>query len=167
MVFISRGAVRVALYPADRGVFQVHDHRMPGGKLAVQLFQALGAGAGVPGVARCGPHRTVRPHPAAGAHLSVQNGAGIAQRVQAALAGGLVADGKDLAGAEVQHPDAVRFLQGSCVCVGNGQSQHKAQRQNCRRQPLCRAGGTVLHGYFLQVRFNLDMILPLKRGENV
>ena len=41
--------------------------------------------------------------------------------------------------------DAVRFLQGSCVCVGNGQSQHKAQRQNCRRQPLCRAGGTVLH----------------------
>ncbi|EFQ08307.1 hypothetical protein HMPREF9436_00163 [Faecalibacterium cf. prausnitzii KLE1255] len=29
--------------------------------------------------------------------------------------------------------------------MGNGQSQHKSQRQNCRRQPLCRAGGTVLH----------------------
>ena len=51
MVFISRGAVCVALYPADRGIFQVHDHRTPGGKLVVQLFQALGAGAGVPRVA--------------------------------------------------------------------------------------------------------------------
>ena len=167
MVFISRGAVRVALYPADRGIFQVHDHRMPGGKLAVQLFQALGAGAGVPGVACGGPHRTVRPHPAAGAHLAVQNGAGVAQRVQAALAGGLVADGKDVAGVEAEQPDAVFLLQFSGVGMGQKGAQQQNQRQNCRRQPLCRAGGTVLHGYFLQVRFNLDMILPLKRGENV
>ena len=111
VVLISRGAVRVALYPADCGVFQVHDHRMPGGKLAVQLFQALGAGAGVPGVARCRPHCPVRPHPAAGAHLAVQNGAGVAQRVQAALAGGLVADGKDVAGVEAEQPDAVFLFQ--------------------------------------------------------
>ena len=67
-----------------------------------------------------------------------------AQGVPAAFAGGLVADGKDLDGAEVQQPDAVRFLQGSCVCVGNGQRQHKAQRQNCRRQQLCLPGGTCL-----------------------
>ena len=145
VVFIAGGAVRVPFYAAHRSVFQMHDHRLPGGKLGVKLLQALGQAAGVTVVPACCPARPVRPHAAAGGNFSIQNGACIAQGVPAAFAGGLVADGKDLAGAEVQHPDAVRFLQGSCVCVGNGQSQHKAQRQNCRRQPLCRAGGTVLH----------------------
>ena len=153
VVFISRSAVRVPFYAAHRSVFQMYDHRTPGGKLGVELLQALGQAAGVTVVPACRPDRPVRPHAAAGGNFSIQNGACIAQGVPAAFAGGLVADGEDVAGVELQHPDTVCLLQGSCMSMGNGQSQHKAQRQNCRRQPLCRAGGTVLHVFHILFLF--------------
>ena len=60
-----------------------------------------------------GPVR--RHHPAAHRLLQMcirdrQNGAGVAQCIPAAFAGGLVADGKDLAVVKSQQPDAVFFL---------------------------------------------------------
>ena len=73
-------------------------------------MQAGGQVPGIPGVAAGGPHGTVGPHAAAGAGFSVQNGACVAQCVPAAFAGGLVADGKDLAVVKSQQPDAVFFL---------------------------------------------------------
>ena len=64
---------------------------------------------GIPGVAAGGPHGTVGPHAAAGAHPPVQNGAGVAQCIPAAFAGGLVADGKDLAVVKSQQPECRVF----------------------------------------------------------
>ena len=47
---------------------------------------------------------------------------------------------------EFQQVDAVGLFQGGGVGAGRSQSQQQAQRQNRCRQPLRRAGGTVLHG---------------------
>mgnify|MGYP000310926942 CR=1 FL=1 len=56
-VFISRSAVRVPFYAAHRSIFQMYDHRTPGGKLGVELLQALGQAAGVTIVPACRPDR--------------------------------------------------------------------------------------------------------------
>ena len=59
VVFIAGGAVRVPFYAAHRSVFQMHDHRLPGGKLGVKLLQTLGQAAGITVVAARRPDRTV------------------------------------------------------------------------------------------------------------
>ena len=153
VVFVAGSAVHMLGNAAYRGVLQMHDHRPPGGKLTVKLLQAFGQAARVAGVAARGPDRTVRPHAAAGAGLPVQDGAGVAQSVPAALAGGLVADRKDLAGIEAQQVDAVRFLQRGCMGVGDGHCQQQAKRHKGRCQPLCRAGGAVLHVFHILCDF--------------
>ena len=92
VVFLGGSAVRVLGHPADRGVFQVDDHRPAGVQLAVELVQAFVQTAGKAAVAGGRPDGPVRPHPGPRVDRPVQDGAGVAQGVQAALAWRLVAD---------------------------------------------------------------------------
>ena len=59
VVFVSSHPVRVFGNPADRGVFQMYDHRPPGRKLVVELGQAIGQAAVVIGVSGGRPDRAV------------------------------------------------------------------------------------------------------------
>lgn len=141
-------------HPADGGVLQMDDHRPAGVQLAVELVQAGVQIAGKAAVPRRRPDRPVRPHAGPRADRPVQDGAGVAQGVQAALARGLVADGEDLVLVKVQHLDAVAVFQAGGQGAGQGGDQQGQQEQKCRQDA---AGGNVhgkslLSGGFVKMR---------------
>ena len=94
----------------------IHVKGIPGA--SAELVQAVGKTARIAVIAARRPHRTVRPHAAAGRDFAIQNGAGIAQSIPAAPARGLVSDGKDLTVLEFQQVDAVGLFQGGGVGAG-------------------------------------------------
>ena len=51
--------------------------------------------------------------------------------------------------------------------AGHSKCQQTYQCEHCRRQPLNRAGGTVLHTKIILLSCFYDIILPPKRGEIV
>ena len=144
VVFLGRGAVGVLGHPADRGVLQMDDDRAAGVQLAVELVQAFGQAARKAAVAARRPDRAVRPHSGARILGAVQDGAGVAQRVQAALAGGLVADGKDLPLIEGEQLDAAEVFQTGGGRPGQG-GEEQDQGEQKRRQGAAETGGGV-HG---------------------
>ena len=144
VVFLGRGAVGVLGHPADRGVLQMDDHRPAGVQLAVELVQAGVQIARKAAVAGGRPDGPVRPHPGPRVDRPVQDGAGVAQGVQAALARRLVADGKDLGPVKVQHLDAAAV----CKAGGGGagqQGEKQGPYEQKRRQDAADAGSGV-HG---------------------
>ena len=140
-------------HPADGGVLEVDDHRMARRQLGVDFVEAGGKVSRKAGVAGRRPNGASRPHPGAGTGGAVQDGAGIPQSVEAALAGGLVADGENLVCIKGEKLDAGEILKPGGRGPGQGSQQQGQHKEQGGQAAAERGGGlhgkSLLSGLFL------------------